>query len=128
MPASLPALETLSPPWEAEVLRRGPGGLWYYRIKEKGLLQNETAYFRTGDLGTEGTKISVDEWRNSHQEESPPDIVGFADGSFSLPALPEGFVYSGVALLGKVLVASWEEQLDASIGAAGFMLMALADY
>jgi len=45
--------------------------------------------------------------------------------SFSLSALPDGFVYTGAALLGKVIVASWEEQLEAGIGAAGFMLMAL---
>ena len=43
---------------------------------------------------------------------------------FSLPALPEGFVYTGVGLLGNILVASWEEQQEAGIGAAGIMVLA----
>jgi len=42
---------------------------------------------------------------------------------FSLPVLPEGFVYTGIAAFGEILAASWEEQQDASIGAAGFMVM-----
>ena len=42
---------------------------------------------------------------------------------FSLPVLPEGFAYTGIAAFGEILAASWEEQQDASIGAAGFMVM-----
>jgi len=42
---------------------------------------------------------------------------------FSLSALPEGFVYTGVAVLGNVLIASWEEQQEAGVGAAGFMVV-----
>ena len=42
---------------------------------------------------------------------------------FSLPALPEGFVYTGIALIGNNIVASWEEQQGAGIAAAGFMVM-----
>jgi hypothetical protein len=45
---------------------------------------------------------------------------------FSLPALPEGFAYTGVAVLGNAIIASWEEQQEAGVGAAGFMAMALA--
>ena len=43
--------------------------------------------------------------------------------SFSLPPLPEGFVYSGIGLAGDTIVASWEEQDGYSIGAAGFMVL-----
>ena len=42
---------------------------------------------------------------------------------FSLPALPEGFVYTGIAFIENVIVAPWEEQQEAGIGAAGFMVM-----
>ena len=42
---------------------------------------------------------------------------------FSLPALPVGFVYTGIALIENAIVASWEEQQEAGIGAAGFMVM-----
>ena len=46
----------------------------------------------------------------------------------SLSVLPEGFVYTWIGLLdgnlpGSILVAAWEEQQDAGIGAAGFMVM-----
>jgi len=197
--ASVPALENFPSdgPWEAEVIHRGPGGLWYYRFKEKGTSQAETAYFRTGDLAEAGTRISIGEWRNSNTQEIPGNIqrrldaiinaasvtysggVGlvkvisteykeplffspkttasdsregllyayireadqltlaiFPDGQgfyssekepdvkpFSLPSLPEAFVYTGVAVFGKVLTASWEEQQDANIGAAGLMVV-----
>jgi hypothetical protein len=40
---------------------------------------------------------------------------------YSLPSLPEGFVYTGAGMDGDTLFASWEEQRDYNIGAAGFM-------
>jgi hypothetical protein len=42
---------------------------------------------------------------------------------FSLPGLPEGFVYTGIAMIAGTIFASWEEQEGYSIGAAGFMLI-----
>jgi len=42
---------------------------------------------------------------------------------FSLPALPEGFVYTGIAMIAGAVFASWEEQEGYSIGAAGFMVI-----
>ena len=44
---------------------------------------------------------------------------------FILPSLPDGFVYTGIGILGDIFAASWEEQQEASIGAAGFMVMDL---
>jgi len=201
--ARIPALERFPPgdSWEAEVLRRGPDDFWYYRMKEKGQIENETAYFRARDLEGEGERISQTEWRNSDLPEGPeniplilsnmlesavklglegtgpvlalrvisPDFEGsrlfrsassvgggenqaflyvycrenpepvalaiLPDGRglyvhgkeqnvrpFSLPALPDDFVYTGVALLGDIVLASWEEQEGAGIGAAGFMV------
>ena len=197
--AAVPALQKFPPgdAWEAELVRKGPDGFWYYRVKEKGKSSGETAYFRTPDLGKEGVKISAGEWRNSDlpekDENTPrflaamfdriivdyapgevfiartvsPDFEGqrlfraggadnpallycyyreaqepfalallpdgrgfFSDGtavgSFSLPALPDEFVYTGAAVLGSVLVVSWEEQQEAGIGAAGFMVLKIA--
>jgi len=207
---SVPALESAAESgaseWEAEILRRGPGGFWYYRLKEKGKVKADVAYFRSADLEVEGARISTGEWRESSRPEKPENIPGYlamvlgklsefgfknagavkvissdfeeervfalsaaasygpipieegvspsqlslygfcesgealalvisqsgqglySNGqgvfSFSLPSLPEGFVYTGVAVLGAVLAASWEEQQEAGIGAAGFMIMA----
>jgi hypothetical protein len=45
--------------------------------------------------------------------------------SFSLPSLPERYVYTGIGLCGEALFASWEEQEGHGIGAAGFMVMTL---
>ncbi|MDR0602259.1 MAG: hypothetical protein LBG42_07740 [Treponema sp.] len=45
---------------------------------------------------------------------------------YSLPPLPEGFVYTGAGMDGDTLFASWEEQQDYNIGAAGFMAVRLS--
>jgi hypothetical protein len=42
---------------------------------------------------------------------------------FSLPPLPEGFYYTGIGMCGDTIFASWEEQEEYSIGAAGFMVI-----
>jgi len=44
---------------------------------------------------------------------------------FSLPPLPEGFCYTGIGVCGDTIFASWEEQDEYSIGAAGFMVVKL---
>jgi hypothetical protein len=44
---------------------------------------------------------------------------------FSLPPLPEGFVYTRIGVAGRALVAAWEEQDDWNVGAAGFLVMKL---
>jgi hypothetical protein len=72
----------------------------------------------------------------SRETPEPLALVILADGSgficegkepevkpFSLPALPGGFIYTGIALVENAIVASWEEQQEAGIGAAGFMVM-----
>jgi len=46
---------------------------------------------------------------------------------FSLPPLPEGFVYTGIGAVGDTVFATWEEQVDFSIGAAGFMAIKPAE-
>jgi len=195
---SVPAFESFPEGgfWEAELARLAPDGFWYFRMKEKGGGQNETAYFRTASLSEAGEEISVAEWRNSGDPEWPrnvslhlthildrapelvpgrisavrvlsPDferprlfssarsgeslvlmhsysretpeplaLVILGDGRgficegkapevrpFTLPALPAGFVYTGIALVENAIVASWEEQREAGIGAAGFMVM-----
>jgi len=198
--AYVPALEIFpsGSGWETELLRRGPDGLWYYRMKEKGQARTATAYFRTADLNIEGKRISLGEWMNSGRGEAPENIPGnlaialeraleafpgttgllktvspdfegrrifrLSSGStgenstvlsgycqmspeplalvmlpdgrglfsygeesgsefFSLSALGEGFVYTGVAVIGNAVVASWEEQQEAGVGAAGFMVV-----
>jgi len=42
---------------------------------------------------------------------------------FSLPALPEGFIYTSAGMIAGAVFASWEEQEGYSIGAAGFMAL-----
>jgi hypothetical protein len=44
---------------------------------------------------------------------------------FSLPSLPEGFVYTGIGMIAGAVFASWEEQEGYSIGAAGFTALKL---
>jgi hypothetical protein len=42
---------------------------------------------------------------------------------FALPPLPQGFVYTGIALLSReTILGTWEEQDGWNVGAAGFVL------
>jgi hypothetical protein len=50
---------------------------------------------------------------------------GMLTRRFSLPPIPEGFVYTGISVAADTIFASWEEQDGYSIGAAGFMVMLL---
>lgn len=50
---------------------------------------------------------------------------GLAFEEITLPPLPEGFVYTGIGLVGTTLIASWEEQQDMNVGAAGLMILRL---
>ncbi|WP_304223420.1 hypothetical protein [Gracilinema caldarium] len=45
--------------------------------------------------------------------------------AFELPSLPEGFAYTGVVLINRWLIASWEEQESFAVGAAGFLVLPL---
>ncbi|MDR1507402.1 MAG: hypothetical protein LBI67_09915 [Treponema sp.] len=45
-------------------------------------------------------------------------------GNFALPPLPEDYVYTAVCLAGEnTIIASWEEQKDWNVGAAGFVML-----
>ena len=199
LPVSVPALENIPSEgfWEAEMIRRTADGIWYFRMRERGIGPGEIAYFRSGDLTGASERISFGQWRNSILPETPENtppllslileqaaalgvegtpaaravsadfdgqrffstagsaagtrltevfaylreyptplaIVILADGRgfyslgaqprhFSLPLLPLEFVYTGIAVMGDVFIASWEEQQEAGIGAAGFMVLA----
>ena len=129
--------------WEVNALRKGSDQNWYFRLVETGKDQPGIAYFRVADLDGEGEKINAADFWNSFQPESEfgilsflgplaaaltPDGEGFAfrDGEetrFSLPPLPENFVYTAAGLAGDTVIASWEEQDESAVGAAGFMVL-----
>lgn len=197
--------------WEADALRLGNDGLWYYRGIHRRPEGQDIRYYRTTDLGRAGEEVSVGAFRSSAQVEMrsaappllrqvlekaanlggagisalSPDFAGprnFAAGSsaaaygteengallfgfyreaeadpitgatvgaiagptalavfpdgrgiraagqggiqtFSLPPLPEDFVYTGIGLVGNTILAAWEEQREWNIGAAGFMVI-----
>jgi hypothetical protein len=54
---------------------------------------------------------------------TPAPGGGAAGSAFTLPPLPGGFVYTGIALAGDAIFAAWEEQAEHSTGAAGFLLI-----
>ncbi|GHV60461.1 hypothetical protein AGMMS49587_01790 [Spirochaetia bacterium] len=109
--------------WEADALRLGSDGLWYYRGIHRQSGGQDIRYYRTADLGQAGEEIYVDAYRAGARTEKEA-----ADGeawiqSFPLPLLPENFVYTGLSLVGDAVFAAWEEQRDWNIGAAGFMVI-----
>jgi hypothetical protein len=206
--------------WEADVLRFGGDGRWYYRGIFRRPDGQDIRYYRTADPGQEGAEISVGAFRDAARPERPgaappllqqilekaaalggagigvlsPDFTGqrnfaaainpshagsaaenageeigaplfgfyrggngveagiggaglltgpvalavFPDGSgilgresgiqpFSLPPLPDGFVYTGIGMAGDTIFAAWEEQQEWNIGASGFMVIKLSN-
>jgi len=117
-PLHVPALELYPAEegWEADVLRYGYDGLIYYRVVKRNDAKPAVLMFSTMDLAKPGYEISSDIFFKTalHKEEiSNP----------SLPSLPEGFFYTGIGQVGDNLLASWEEQEDYNIGAAGFVVI-----
>jgi len=117
-PIQIPVLQSFpyEEGWEADTLRTGKDGLFYYRVANKSGSSVSVRMFRTGDLTKIGEEISIDVFYNSVPRKN--------DISHSLlPVLPDGFYYTGIEYIGDSIFASWEEQQDYSIGAAGFMLI-----
>jgi hypothetical protein len=193
----IPALDPFPPEegWDADTLRLGPDGFWYYRVLKQDEVQPEIRQLRTADLGQAGETVSIGTFQNSalpeplsaapallrelldaaggnaalvispdfpqprsfaESGEAGPCLLayyrsGMADGApalaaavfpdgrgmylsagaearpFSLPPLPDSFAYTGIGFAADVLFACWEEQEEFNIGAAGFMVMQMAD-
>jgi hypothetical protein len=119
LPFTIPVLEIFSSDdeWDIDTLRLGSDGLFYFRAARRREAQAEIHMFRTADLSSNeqaGQEITIEVFYNS-----APRKEGISHPS--LPPLPEGFVYTGIGTVGDSLFASWEEQADFSIGAAGFV-------
>jgi hypothetical protein len=116
----IPALEDIpfAEGWEADLLRPGVDGRWYYRGFRRVEDGREIRYFRTGDLAQRGERVSPGVFWTS---QAPAEAGTDGEDGRLLPVLPEGFVYTGSAWVGDTLFAAWEEQEDYNIGAAGFM-------
>jgi len=117
-PVNIPILNLFpeNEKWEADTLRFGNDGLIYYRVRNKSGESPSTRMFRTDDLTQAGEEISAEVFFNS--------ALRRADISHSsLPYLPDGFIYTGMGYIGDSIFASWEEQEDYSIGAAGFVVI-----
>jgi len=102
--------------WDIDTLRLAGDGLIYYRAAKRESSSPLVRMFRTADFEQAGNEISVDVFFGS----APKETV-FSHPS--LPPLPEGFVYTGIGKVNGSLFASWEEQEEFSIGAAGFVVV-----
>ncbi|MDR0669575.1 MAG: hypothetical protein LBF95_05795 [Treponema sp.] len=124
VPLAIPALAGLAEGWEADILRQGADGLWYYRELRRFDGGRELRYFRGPALSGPGEEVGVETYRGAQtpgaQAGTPGDAAGKDE---TLPPLPENFAYTHVTRLGNCIVAAWEEQEDYSIGAAGFMVV-----
>ena len=102
--------------WNVDTLRYGRNDMIYYRVTNRTGSSAEIHMFRTDNLDMAGEEIPATIFFASvprQREVSHP----------SLPPLPDGFVYTGISRIGESLFASWEEQSDFSIGAAGFVVI-----
>ena len=117
-PLEIPALKSfpVQEGWSVDTLRLGHDGLFYYRVINRSNPQTGARMFRTSDLAMSGDDISADIFFNSVPVKAR--VV-----HPSLPPLPDNFVYTGIGRAGDSLFASWEEQIDLNIGAAGFVVI-----
>jgi hypothetical protein len=118
-PLELPALGDIpfAEGWEADILRPGTDGLWYYRGIRRKNGGRETRYFRSPSLSRGGEEIDAAAYRNSQAPGGEP-----GETAAGTPPLPEQFVYTHTGRLGDLVIAAWEEQDQYSIGASGFMV------
>jgi len=119
-PLEIPALQTFPPEegWSVDTLRNGGDGFFYYRAIRKSGSQPAIRMLRTESLDQAGEEIDIGVFYGSAsrvEEATHP----------RLPPLPEGFVYTGIGIIGGSLFASWEEQDNFYVGAAGFMVIKL---
>jgi len=117
-PLEIPALRSFPEEegWDADTLRLGSDGLFYYRAAKRSGSGQAVYMFRTADLAQAGEEISIEVFHNS-----APHTAEISHPS--LPSLPEGFFYTGIGFAGDSIFASWEEQEDFSIGSAGFVVI-----
>ncbi|MCL2801630.1 MAG: hypothetical protein FWD28_07740 [Treponema sp.] len=117
-PVSIPALKDFPEDegWNIDVLRAGENGLMFYRAARRRGGTPVVRMFRSADLSGAGEEIPVDVFFNSLPRQQVLDAS-------LLPPLPAGFFYTGIGRVGNSLFASWEEQEDYSIGAAGFVVI-----
>jgi len=117
-PLDIPALKLFPEDegWNVDTLRLADDGLFYYKAARKNDTGQIPRMFRTANLTQTGEEITTEVFFNSAARQ-----ILFSHPS--LPRLPEGFVYTGIGRIAGNLFASWEEQVDFSIGAAGFVLI-----
>ena len=121
-PLNIPALQHFPAEegWDVDTLRLGGDGFWYYRAVKRSGSSPEIRVLRTANLAQAGESISLEAFYNS-----VPHMTEITHPS--LPPLPKGFFYTGIGQAGDSLFASWEEQEDFNIGAAGFVIIKLYD-
>jgi len=119
-PVEVPAFKFYpqSDNWIIDTLRKGDDDFFYYRAARRNNSRQEINTLRTANLSHSGVAVSLEVFHNSapHKE-----IISHP----SLPELPENFFYTGIIFTADSLAALWEEQIDFSIGAAGFVIIKL---
>jgi hypothetical protein len=98
----LPALEALpaGEGWEADALRQGKDGYWYYRGVNRGKGRTETVYYRGRDLSGPGELISAGAFRSAAE---PSPLTDAPAGMGKL--LEEAFRLGGSGLVQAAAVS-----------------------
>ncbi|MCL2213695.1 MAG: hypothetical protein FWC06_00665 [Treponema sp.] len=118
-PLDIPALQFFPQDdgWAIDTLRQGSDGFFHYRAVKRNDPFPEIRTLRTANLSQAGEETSIEIFYDSFPRDSGITV------NPRLPELPEGFAYTGTGYASDSLFASWEEQIDYSIGAAGFVII-----
>jgi len=116
-PADIPVLNLFpdNEGWIIDTLRHADDGYFYFRAYRND--RQEIKMLRARDPGGNViTEITADVFFGS-----APRVTEIINPR--LPQLPENFIYTGIGNTADSIFASWEEQADYSIGAAGFVVI-----
>lgn len=104
--------------WSIDTLRTGHDGFVYYRAVNRSGAEPQIRMMRAASLSDTGDNVNAEAFFRS----SPVKNTVFLS---TLPPLPKGFIYTGIARIKDSLFVTWEEKADYSIGASGFMLISI---
>jgi hypothetical protein len=109
--------------WDADALRLGPDGFWYFRLVKKDLPPPAIVYRRSRNLDGEGEEVSPGAFRNSALPEppaaAPPALRAALDAAGALSGAAAAVVSPDFAWLRRFASGGINAGADSAAGVSG---------